>query len=179
MDGHRDEKTRTGDSLRVAEAMVAAFGGVFADLFARAFAAFTRELLSMAQRDELSVALAESAKLRHATGAEALAEAPDWVKQAYERTKDITDGEEIDIGKVRGKLIRDRLLVALRKQGMTQGELARKLKKSPSQISRILRDPERCQVNTLRAIADALNTDLSDIFSGLGPPGEEPPFAQG
>ena len=52
----------------------------------------------------------------------------------------------------------------MRERGVTQAELARRLDKSPTSISRILRNPERSRVDTIRQIAKALKVDLSGIL---------------
>lgn len=125
------------------------------------------ELLSNRDWDEMGLERAE-AGVDTGSDEDNLESAPRWVRQAYERAKKVTEPtEQVDTRELRGRLIRNRLMLALKKQNLTQSALADRLGKSRSQISRILGNPERCQVRTLQAIADALDTSLSDIFRTL------------
>ena len=98
-----------------------------------------------------------------------LSSAPDWVRKAYEDRSSITEPLDIDPAEQRAQFIRDRLLIALKRQGMTQTALAERLGKHPSQISRIFANPDKSQLRTLADIAEALGVDLSDIVRDVDP----------
>lgn len=136
-------------------------------VFARSFAIYTVEVLSMAERRGLDLGFGWAHAQRPRGDDDPLESAPEWVRQAYEKAREVAEPVEANEREVRGRLIGTRLSLALKRQDMTQAELARKLGKSPSQISRILRNPERSQLKTLQQIAEALKVDLSDIVRGL------------
>jgi DNA-binding Xre family transcriptional regulator len=157
------EKKSLAQSLGQAEAIVEALGNVFA----RALATYTVEVIALLQSRGLMAPEAEAPTDETVQGDELLDTAPEWVRESYERAKKGRRAVEVDEDEMRARLIRNRLALALKKQGMTQSALAKSLGKSPSQISRIFRHPERSQLNTLRSIADAIDVELSDILRGL------------
>jgi hypothetical protein len=57
----------------------------------------------------------------------------------------------------------DRLKSLLGAQRLTQRELAARLKITPAALSRILKNPERSKVSTLRRIAREMNLSLADV----------------
>ncbi len=134
----------------------------FARLFAESFAVYTVEVIN-----RLACAAPEEAGSApgrpSASVPDDLASAPDWVRAAYERSRGQGVEAESD-AEVWPRVVRNSLALALRKQGMTQADLARKLGKSPTVISRILRDPKRSRVRTLEAIASALGLSLAEIL---------------
>ncbi len=164
MAGPPNMRSHANDSLEQVEVLA----GTFGDVFARSFATYTWELFKMMEGSGLHSPLLKRLKSEQDRAEDLLASEPDWVKEAYENAQEVTEGEEFNVREVRGRLIRDRLILALRKQRMTQADLARKLKKQPSQISRIFRDPTRCRLSTFEDIASALKVDLSDILKGFG-----------
>ncbi len=58
----------------------------------------------------------------------------------------------------------DRIRAVLRKRSMSQKQLAQSLGITPANISRILKRPEKSQVDTLERIAAALGVKLADLF---------------
>jgi DNA-binding Xre family transcriptional regulator len=68
-------------------------------------------------------------------------------------------------GQARAAVARNRLVAALEARGLNQQDLAAKVGKSPAVVSRVLRNPERSRVTTLRQLADALDVNLGDILS--------------
>jgi len=54
-------------------------------------------------------------------------------------------------------------------KGVTQNELARRMKVNPSMITRIFQHPERCEVKTLQRLSRALGVPLRDVWPGLAP----------
>jgi DNA-binding XRE family transcriptional regulator len=89
--------------------------------------------------------------------------APEWVREAYARAKEGAAEGLSDAG-ARAFVARDRLLQALARRHMTQADLARRLNKSPTSISRIFKAPQRSRLTTLQEIAGALGVELRDIF---------------
>ncbi|MBI5763264.1 MAG: helix-turn-helix transcriptional regulator [Planctomycetes bacterium] len=61
-------------------------------------------------------------------------------------------------------LAADAVVEARKKAGLTQGQLAAKLKMPQSQISRIERNPDRTTVRTLKKIAKALGVDVAKLL---------------
>lgn len=62
------------------------------------------------------------------------------------------------------ELAAERIAKARKAKGMTQKQLAAKLKVPQSQISRIERNPDRTTVRTLKRIAKALDVDVSALI---------------
>ena len=134
---------------------------IVADVIARVMATYTVEVIAQLKSQGLLQAEDELA------ATQALASAPDWVRESYARAKANPTPIERDAEDVRAQLIRNRLVLALKRRGMTQADLARNLSKSPSQISRIFRNPQRSRLGTLKTIADAIKVDLSDLLQDL------------
>jgi hypothetical protein len=86
-----------------------------------------------------------------------------WVREAYARAKKFR-GRGLSETGARAFVARDRLLQALRQSHMSQADLARRLGKSPTSISRIFKAPHRSRVTTLQAIAEVLQVELADIL---------------
>jgi ribosome-binding protein aMBF1 (putative translation factor) len=93
-----------------------------------------------------------------------LEDAPPWVREAYEKAA-AGRGPVVDSLEAESILIRDRILVTLRRQGLSQVDLARRLGKAPSAISRVLKSPARSRIKTLHEIAAALGIDPGSLFS--------------
>jgi len=128
-------------------------------LFAESFAVYTVEVIARLSRQGTDGGRGAAARSGEAT----TEQVPDWVRQAYRRSME--KGVETETAdEVRPNAARNQLVLALRDRGMTQADLARKLGRSPTVISRIFRHPERSRLRTLREIAEALDLDLSDIL---------------
>jgi len=69
----------------------------------------------------------------------------------------------IDFDDFAAEVAANLLVEARKKAGLTQSQLAAKLKIPQSQISRIERNPDRTTVRTLRRIARALAVDISAL----------------
>lgn len=94
-----------------------------------------------------------------------LADAPQWVKDAaVEAKRNPSRGIPLSMKRLRSVVARNMLVTAMHKRGLTQTDLARKAKMDPAMLSRVLRDPERCRVQTLRRLADALRIDIRRIL---------------
>lgn len=125
--------------------------------FAESLEAFSMEILGMLNDDDTAVAGRESAETdRHGA-------LPGWVLEARARAK-ASEPVSTSPAELWERLVRNRFLVALKKQNMTQSALAKKLGKPDSQISRILAKPEVRQLSTLKEMADAIGVDLGDIL---------------
>lgn len=158
-------KSRTGkkaiaDSLAQAEAVTEVLG----EVFARSLAAYTVEVLRLMQDRGLVAADLERWEQAGADEQDPLNGAPIWVRQAYERSRRPSRSRLTSEPHIRARVTRNRLGVALKQQGMSQKDLAKRLGKSESHISRVFRDPQRCRIKTVQAIADALAVDLSDLL---------------
>jgi ribosome-binding protein aMBF1 (putative translation factor) len=70
----------------------------------------------------------------------------------------------IDFEDFSAMLAADAVVEARKKAGLTQGQLAAKLKMPQSQISRIERNPDRTTVRTLKKIAKALGVDVAKLI---------------
>lgn len=62
------------------------------------------------------------------------------------------------------KVVATRLRWIIKERGLSQTELAKKVGVAPPVISRLLRNPDRSRVATLRKIAEALDVDLHNIL---------------
>lgn len=100
---------------------------------------------------------------RTRTGKAALEDAPAWVRKAYAKSVASPEPGE-DIEKVRQRVARNSLVVRMRECGLTQKQLAERAGMLPNSVSRILRNPEQSRVATIRKLANALDTDISDIL---------------
>jgi DNA-binding Xre family transcriptional regulator len=61
-------------------------------------------------------------------------------------------------------VVANRLRQVLKDEGISQADLARRLSISPAVISRMLKDPDRSAVKTLRRVAEALQVDVHEII---------------
>lgn len=156
-------ESSASDAHKRAELVVDALG----DVFPRWCAAYTMELLSMLQSRGVDVPAIVRPQAGQTEAEDELAAAPDSVREAYARANAAAEVVDTDEHEVRGRLIRNRLALALRKQHMTQSDLARRMGKHPSHVSRVFRNAERCRLTTLAGIAAALGVDLSDILRGF------------
>jgi DNA-binding phage protein len=154
-----------GGAAKVQEAFADAIVERLAGIFAKSFAIYTAEVLRLLEAGPNDTALQA-----RSDPDDELASAPEWVRAAYRRASKIKRVPGLDHEELRARLLRSRLGVALKAQGMTQAALAGKLRKSESQVSRILRNPERARLKTLTQVADAIGVDLSDILQNLGRP---------
>ncbi|MCK4340232.1 MAG: helix-turn-helix transcriptional regulator [Phycisphaerae bacterium] len=135
-----------------------------ARLHGESFAAYVVELLALlggaAEGDREAEAPVEEAA---PASADVLDDAPDWVKEAYQESCR-PDAQTDDDATVRARVVRNKLLQALRKQGWSQAELARRMGVSATVISRIFRKPERCKITTLRKVSGKLKVHVSDLI---------------
>lgn len=157
------EITSSGDSVSRTKAITAALGGAFA----KALAVYTVEVLELLEDRGLRLSDFESNSPAPTDAESQLRSAPKWVRAAYERAKKVTqrsDAVESEERSVQARIIRNRLMLALHRANITQADLANRLGKSASGVSRIFRNPERSRLRTLQAIAKALRVDLSDIL---------------
>lgn len=60
--------------------------------------------------------------------------------------------------------ISNQLKQILKEKGLTQKELANRLNVNPSFISKVISNPERSTIKTLRGIANAIGVDLNTII---------------
>jgi DNA-binding Xre family transcriptional regulator len=58
----------------------------------------------------------------------------------------------------------NRLKAVAKQKGVSQQKLAERLKVSPSFVSKVLKNPDRSQLSTLRRIAEALGVELRDVL---------------
>lgn len=169
----------THDSLAAATLLTEILGNVFA----KAFALFTVEVLRLLENGDSSLLEALEAAARQRTdgtkpsgvdspsdgeSGEDLSSAADWIKEAYQQAKGNVTPLDTDPVDRRARLMRDRLALSLKRRDMTQSALAKQLGKTPSQISRIFANPQRSRLSTLAGIADALEVDLSDLLREPG-----------
>ena len=176
-------------SVQQLAGLLEVFGGMFARVFPAAVANFVAELVpsleargiklaDLKPEDLERLASRNLAELMPHGGGETgeandLASAPEWIRQAYRQAKEATEYTEVSPAEIRAKLIRNRIVLALKKQGMTQGALAKQLGKSDSQMSRILAKPERIKLDTLAQIARAVGVEPPDILGDFGTAGQE------
>ncbi len=88
----------------------------------------------------------------------------DVLNRALDRLADrgepVVDGDEFALELAAGRIARAR-----KEAGLTQAQLAARLKLPQSQISRIERNPDHTTVRTLKKIARALGVDISALVS--------------
>lgn len=72
--------------------------------------------------------------------------------------------EWFDADEVLLKFAGNEIAEARKAAGLTQTQLAKRLKVPQSQISRIERNPDRTTIRTLKKIAKALNVDVSALI---------------
>jgi len=77
-----------------------------------------------------------------------------------DRNEPVVDGDDFAL-----ELAADRIAKARKAAGLTQAELADRLKLPQSHISRIERNPDRTTIRTLKKIAKALGVDVSALVS--------------
>ena len=156
-------QTRT-DSIAELLSRSEAATEVLGRIFARAFATYTVEVLTLLEGKGVPLERVNQAGAAEVFGDDAFAGAPAWVKEAYERTKHTKEVVKPNGEEVRSRIIRNKLAQALQQRGMTQSQLAKQMGKSPAVISRIFRSPERSRLRTLQGIAEALDVDVTDIL---------------
>jgi hypothetical protein len=171
-----NSKSCTHASVDTVQELSERFGGAFA----RAFAVFTAELASQLEarpeyvpagrNADSGVIATTSVETPTAEPDDPLRDAPQWVRDAYERVKSGKAGPGLAFEDARAITLRNRLVFEMKRQGLTQAELAKRLGKSPAVLSRILRRPDRSKVTTLEQIASKLGIDLHDLFAGLPAP---------
>lgn len=88
-----------------------------------------------------------------------LSEVPELIALAEDK-----EAKWIDADDFVAEVVAERLIDARKKAGLTQGQLATKLKMPQSQISRIERNPDRTTVRTLKKIAKALGVDVAKLI---------------
>jgi ribosome-binding protein aMBF1 (putative translation factor) len=59
--------------------------------------------------------------------------------------------------------VRDRIRQLMKQRGLTQRDLAARMKVSPAVITRILKQPNRSRLDTLRRIARALDVPVGEL----------------
>jgi len=89
----------------------------------------------------------------------------DMVQDAFRNMKDIDNPNVkwVDAEKAALQFAGEQIAAARKKAGLTQKQLAAKLKVPQSQISRIVRNPDRTTVRTLKRIAKALRVDVRSL----------------
>lgn len=125
--------------------------------FARAFAVFLRELYGANNGAPPSPEIVEEydLPLDDAEAAEMEKDSASWRAgklKAIEFTEDTP-----------AQYAGQRLRHVLKAKGMTQAALAKKLGVTPAVVNRVLKNPDRSMVATLRKIAKALGVDLYEI----------------
>ncbi len=86
------------------------------------------------------------------------------VRDAVAQIENSTDDDYVDADDFALELAAESITRARKAKGMTQKQLAAKLKVPQSQISRIERNPDRTTVRTLKRIAKALGVDVSALI---------------
>lgn len=137
----------------------------FSNAFAKAFAVFSAELAAQFQKRGLRLDTAPPHVGLRPLPSE-LADAPDWVKESYAKALVPGPAALPDPEGVRAKYIAQRLRLNMKIQSVNQAALAKRLKMAPSQLSRILKSPERSQLSTLTRIANELGVEISDVLRG-------------
>ncbi len=84
--------------------------------------------------------------------------------QAIAQIENEKPGDLIGAEELGRELARDAIVKARKAAGLTQVQLAKKLKMPQSQISRIERNPDRTTVRTLKRIAKALKVDVGKLI---------------
>ncbi|MCG8404301.1 MAG: helix-turn-helix domain-containing protein [Phycisphaerales bacterium] len=79
-------------------------------------------------------------------------------------TLDDPNVEWVDADQLALQIAGNRITRARKSRGMTQKQLAAKLKVPQSQVSRIERNPDHTTVRTLKKIAKALDVDVSALL---------------
>lgn len=91
----------------------------------------------------------------------------EWVKMEMALAADqklaAPDAEWVDFDDYKLGLAGSKIAAARKARGLTQTQLARRLRLPQSQISRIERNPDRTTVRTLKRIARALRVDVREL----------------
>jgi DNA-binding XRE family transcriptional regulator len=87
-----------------------------------------------------------------------------WVEQAIKKLED-PKTKWIDFDDWKLQYAGEQIAAARKAAGLTQKQLAAKLKMPQSQISRIERNPDHTTVRTLKRIAKALRVDVSALIN--------------
>lgn len=141
------------------------YGTLSRSLAAQAIGDVTMLLVEVIQKERASRSFEIGAPARGPSNDVAeSADEPDWVLQAS-RMSQREDSPALDGADAARILARNMIRRALDERGWTQADLAKQLGKKPSTISRILKDPTRTRVSTVRQIADALNLEVGDFLS--------------
>jgi lambda repressor-like predicted transcriptional regulator len=155
-------------------AMSAQVGALFGDILASSLARFVVEFLKHARESGLAFDNSGDQPVPKLNRGEAELEgAPAWVQEAFTALNQSGGETPMGIEEARTKVARNQIMVAMRKKGLTQAALAKKMGKSPTVISRILKNPERSRVTTLQSIATQLDVDLSEILPGKADSGRD------
>lgn len=129
-------------------------------LFSSAFAAFIDELATRLSCGEAGAAPADVAPVEDAsTSIEA---APDWVRESLRVSRESNQGLEASEARSR---LRKRIVDQLRKRGLTQADLARLMRRDPASVSRTLKNLDRSRLETVAAIASALDIELDELVT--------------
>jgi DNA-binding Xre family transcriptional regulator len=133
----------------------------FAEPFARAMAVFVAELSATgALRDDSGVAPCKRApsqeQLMHQL-AETIAEQERLAKRGEIESITVDDNAIT-------KAVAARIRWVMHERGVSQADVSDRVGVSPAVISRILKNPGRSRVDTIRKIAKALDVELRDIL---------------
>ena len=107
--------------------------------------------------------LSTSVETRIRNGEPRIEDAPAWVQEEYAKSKANSEPGE-DMARVGRRVARNSIVVKMRQLGLTQKQLAERAGMKPNSVSRILKKPEQSQVSTIRRLADALGTDISNLL---------------
>ena len=80
------------------------------------------------------------------------------VKQIESKDDDLVDADDLAL-----QIAGDRIVRARKSAGLTQQQLAKKLRIPQSQISRIERNPDHTTIRTLKRVAKALKVDVQAL----------------
>jgi DNA-binding XRE family transcriptional regulator len=105
------------------------------------------ESLNKEGASAMTSVLNRAVEAAESTKEDSIDSAPAWVQEAYARAKKENSPQE-PFEQVQRRVIGNRLILALRERGWSQAELARRVGKKPTAISRILKDPERSRLTT-------------------------------
>jgi DNA-binding Xre family transcriptional regulator len=148
--------------------------------FAKAFATFVHELARHEEAmpsDDSILLLDEPVRAKVAeTGSETTVLTPEQMPPDMKAEFE-AQFAEYEAAKAAGKLdaieftadmpaqmAGNRLRRVLAEKKITQSELAKRLKVSPAVVNRVLKNPDRSMVATLRRIADALGVELVELI---------------
>jgi len=135
--------------------------------FARALGTFVREVL-----DGDGVPTKEPTNASEAVVPQDWSQLPDSVRQHFEATIE-RNNELLKSGGLKPLAftedapalgLANRLKAVAKQKGISQQKIAERLNVSPSFVSKVLRNPDRSQLSTLRRIAEALGVELRDVL---------------